>query len=213
MPAFSTIRRALRRRSDRSSRWPRCTNVLYGYGKKTFWNVGGPNQIEEFKVPQKLIKTLSVAYSFPSSCAMDTSGDLAVGILEASGPGSGDVVIFKNASGSGTAYTTPLDEEFFDGYDNQGNLFADDFSGSFALIELPKAALNSNDQNSNTVGFPAPSSGTVPTSPCSIQCERAVSIRRQRNDGDVEGHRIVLGFQRLRADLDRSGPCLLRRCG
>src|ERR1700691_1046642 len=23
-----------------------CTNVLYGYGKKTFWNVGGQNQIE-----------------------------------------------------------------------------------------------------------------------------------------------------------------------
>ncbi|MGC2362419.1 MAG: hypothetical protein WA428_08875 [Candidatus Cybelea sp.] len=132
-----------------------CTNVLYGYGKKTFWNVGGPDQIEEFKVPQKLIKTLSVAYSFPSSCAMDTSGDLAVGILEASGPGSGDVVIFKNASGSGTAYTTPLDEEFFDGYDNQGNLFADGFSGSFALVELPKGSTKFETiKTSNTVGFP-----------------------------------------------------------
>ncbi|MFZ0681964.1 MAG: hypothetical protein WAM84_03695 [Candidatus Cybelea sp.] len=116
-----------------------CTNVLYGYGKKSFWNVGGQDQIEEFKVPQKLLKTLSVAYSFPSSCAMDTSGDLAVGILYASGPGGGDVVIFKNASGSGTVYTTPLDEEFFDGYDNQGNLFADGFTGNrsgFALVEL-----------------------------------------------------------------------------
>ena len=50
-----------------------CTNVLYGYGKKTFWNVGGQNQIEEFQVPQKLIKTLSVAYVFPSSCAMTVS--------------------------------------------------------------------------------------------------------------------------------------------
>jgi hypothetical protein len=120
-----------------------CTNVLYGYGKKTFWNVGGQNQIEEFKVPQTLIKTLSVAYSFPSSCAMNTSGDLAVGILYASGAGGGDVVIFKNASGSGTAYTTPLDEEFFDGYDNQGNLFADGFTGDrqgFALVELSKGS-------------------------------------------------------------------------
>jgi hypothetical protein len=120
-----------------------CANVLYGYGKKTFWNVGGQNQISEFEVPKKPIKTLSVAYSFPSSCAMDTSGDLAVGILEASGPGGGDVVIFKNASGSGTAYATPLDEEFFDGYDNQGNLFADGFTGDrsgFALVELPKGS-------------------------------------------------------------------------
>jgi hypothetical protein len=120
-----------------------CTNVLYGYGKKIFWNVGGSDQITEYKVPKKPIKTLSVAYSFPSSCAMDTSGDLAVGILEASGAGGGDVVIFKNASGSGTAYTTPLDEEFFDGYDNQGNLFADGFTGDrsgFALVELPKGS-------------------------------------------------------------------------
>jgi hypothetical protein len=135
-----------------------CTNVLYGYGKKTFWNVGGQRQIEEFKVPQKLIKTLSVAYSFPSSCAMDTSGDLAVGILYASGAGGGDVVIFKNASGSGTVYTTPLDEEFFDGYDNQGNLFADGFTGDrsgFALVELPKGSSNFETiKTSNIVDFP-----------------------------------------------------------
>jgi hypothetical protein len=118
-----------------------CTNVLNGYGKKTFWNVGGNTQITEYKVPSTPIKTLSVVYSFPSSCAMDTSGDLAVGILYASGAGGGDVVIFKNASGSGTVYTTALDEEFFDGYDNQGNLFADGFTGyrsGFALVELPK---------------------------------------------------------------------------
>ncbi len=135
-----------------------CTNVLYGYGKKTFWNVGGQDQIEEFKVPQKLIKTLSVAYSFPSSCAMDTSGDLAVGVLYASGAGGGDVVIFKNASGSGTAYTTPLDEEFFDGYDNQGNLFADGFTGDrsgFALIELPKGSTKFQTiATSNSPEFP-----------------------------------------------------------
>ena len=135
-----------------------CTNVLYGYGNKTFWNVGGQNQIEEFKIKKKLIKTLSVAYSFPSSCAMNTSGDLAVGILYASGAGGGDVVIFKNASGSGTAYTTPLDEEFFDGYDNQGNLFADGFTGyrsGFALVELPKGSSTFvTIKTSNSVEFP-----------------------------------------------------------
>jgi len=135
-----------------------CTNVLYGYGKKRFWNVGGQDQIEEFRVPQKLLKTLSVNYFFPSSCAMNTSGDLAVGILYASGAGGGDVVIFKNASGSGKAYTTPLDEEFFDGYDNQGNLFADGFTGSrtgFALVELPKGSTKFvTIKTSNAVQFP-----------------------------------------------------------
>jgi hypothetical protein len=73
---------------------------------------------------------------------MNTSGDLAVGIFFESGAGGGDVVIFKNASGSGTVYTTPLDAEYFDGYDNEGNLFADGVtrSGYFALVELPKGS-------------------------------------------------------------------------
>ena len=135
-----------------------CTNVLYGYGKKTFWIVAAYNQITEYKVPQKPIKTLSVSYSVgsPSSCAMDTSGDLAVGILY--GSGGGDVVIFKNASGAGTVYTTPMDEEFFDGYDNQGNLFADGFTGDrtgFALAELPEGGTKfQRITTSNPVGFP-----------------------------------------------------------
>jgi hypothetical protein len=136
-----------------------CTNVLYGYGKKTFWNVGGNTQITEYKVPHTPIKTLSVNYSFPSSCAMDASGNLAVGILYGSSyGGGGQVVIFKNGSGSGTVYTTPLDEEFFDGYDNQGNLFADGFTGyrsGFALVELPKGSSKFETiQTSNAVQFP-----------------------------------------------------------
>ncbi|MFY9740036.1 MAG: hypothetical protein WAK11_13455 [Candidatus Cybelea sp.] len=136
-----------------------CTNVLYGYGKKTFWIVAGPDQIEEFSVPQKRLKTLSIPDSFPTSCAMDTSGDLAVGVYDGSASVSGgDVVIFKNASGSGTVYSTPLDEEFFDGYDTQGNLFADGFTGyrsGFALVELPKGSTKFETiKTSNTVDFP-----------------------------------------------------------
>ncbi len=128
-----------------------CTNVLYGYGKKTFWIVAGDTEINEYKVPQKPIKTLSDSVGQPSSCAMDTSGDLAVGILS-----NGDVVIFKNASGSGTVYTTPLIEEYFDGYDNQGNLFADGFNnGGFELVVLPKGSSTfQRITTSNTVEFP-----------------------------------------------------------
>ena len=134
-----------------------CTNVLYGYGKKIFWNVGGQTQITEYEVPQTPIKTLSAPYSFPTSCAMNASGDLAVGIFFESGAGSGDVVIFKNASGSGTVYTTPLEAEYFDGYDTQGNLFADGLnpSGAFELIELPKGSSKFEGiATSNSVKFP-----------------------------------------------------------
>ena len=119
-----------------------CTNALYGYGKKIVWNPGRTNDlINEYKVPDKLIKSLFLDYTYTSSCAMNTSGDLAVGVLlgNSEGPG-GQVVIFKNATGSGTVYNTPLTKEYFDGYDPSGNLFADGFDSSsynFALVELP----------------------------------------------------------------------------
>ncbi|HEY6327604.1 MAG TPA: hypothetical protein VIW73_13950 [Candidatus Cybelea sp.] len=133
-----------------------CTNVLYGYGKKTFWIVAGATTINEYQVPRKPIKTLSVPYSFPTSCAMDAGGDLAVGIYGTDG--GGDVLIFKNASGTPKAYSTPMDEEFFDGYDNNGNLFADGFTGNrfgFALTELPKGGTKFvTIKTSNSVQFP-----------------------------------------------------------
>src|ERR1700735_4265637 len=59
-----------------------CTNVLYGYGKKIFWNAGRTgNVMTEYKVPSKQIKTLPIDYDVTSSCAMNTAGDLAVGVL------------------------------------------------------------------------------------------------------------------------------------
>jgi hypothetical protein len=119
-----------------------CTNVLYGYGKNIFWNAQRTNDlIVEYQVPDTLLRSLTLGYTFTSSCAMNTNGDLAVGVLlgNSYGPG-GQVVIFKNAQGSGKVYNTPLDKEYFDGYDPSGNLFADgeDVSGNFELVELPK---------------------------------------------------------------------------
>jgi hypothetical protein len=120
-----------------------CTNALYGYGKKIFWNAGRTNElITEYRVPNVQLRTLFLDYTFTSSCAMNASGDLAVGILLGnSGPG-GQVVIFKNASGSGKVYNTPLAKEYFDGYDPSGNLFADGTGPSynFMLVELPKGS-------------------------------------------------------------------------
>jgi hypothetical protein len=121
-----------------------CTNVLYGYGKKIIWNPGRTNElINEYQVPKKLIKSLSLDYTFTSSCAMNTSGDLAIGILLGNSyRAGGQVVIFKNATGAGKVYNTPLNNEYFDGYDPSGNLFADGFTSasSFGLVELPKGS-------------------------------------------------------------------------
>jgi hypothetical protein len=132
-----------------------CTNVLYGYGKKTFWIVAADNQIAEYRVPKKLLRTISDFVGMPSSCAMNTHGDLAVGILV--GADEGDVVIYKNATGSGTPMASGLGEEFFDGYDGEGNLFADGFndSGFFTLVELPHGSGKFQTiATSNTVDFP-----------------------------------------------------------
>ena len=154
------------------------------------WNVGGYDQITEYRVPDKPIKTLSIPGSFPTSCAMNTSGDLAVGVYDGSGDvGGGNVVIFKNASGSGTAYGTPLDEEFFDGYDNQGNLFADGFTGNrsgFALVELPKGGskFETIDQQCGAV----PRLRTVGRhlrDRLRSAIERVLPVQCQRNEGDA----------------------------
>jgi hypothetical protein len=128
-----------------------CTNSLYGYGKKIMWNVGGQTQVTEYRVPDTPIKTLPFPYTFPTSCAMNTSGDIAVGSYD-----NGYVVIYKNATGSGTAYSTPLSSEFFDGYDNQGNLFADGFTNTgFGLAELPNGSSKFRAiTTSNSVQFP-----------------------------------------------------------
>lgn len=122
-----------------------CTNVLHGYGKNIMWNAGRTDDlITEYAVPSnKVLKTLSLDYTFTSSCAMNTDGDIAVGVLLGNSyDNGGQVVIFKGAIGSGKVYNTPLTKEYFNGYDSSGNLFADGFgpSSEFMLVELPKGS-------------------------------------------------------------------------
>jgi hypothetical protein len=115
-----------------------CTNKLFGYGKTTFWIMAAYNQISEYQVGTKLLKSLSVSSNdMPSSCAMNKQGDLAVGMLD--GTDSGDVAIFKGAKGTPTFYKSPLAREYFNGYDPKGNLFFNGFTSGyeFQLEELP----------------------------------------------------------------------------
>jgi len=132
-----------------------CTNVLYGYGKRVFWIVQAHGRIIEYRVPNKFVRKLGDAVGMPSSCAMNTDGDLAVGIF--GGTGRGDVVVYKGATGSGKVYTTQLTAEYFDGYDDRGDLFADgwDSRANFQLVELPKGGSKFKTVTiSNTVKFP-----------------------------------------------------------
>ncbi len=132
-----------------------CTNVLYGYGKGIFWIVASHNRIVEYRAPAKQLRRLSDSVGMPSSCAMNADGDLAVGII--AGSGTGDVVIYKSASGSGTVKTTQLNSVFYDGYDDRGNLFADGWNSSdeSQLVELASGAKAfKRVTTSNTVTFP-----------------------------------------------------------
>jgi hypothetical protein len=74
------------------------------------------------------IKTLSDSYGYPIGCSVDPkTGNLAVANFEGLGSTCmGGIVIYQNASGSGTLYQ---DKDFNyywpPGYDSQGNLFVE----------------------------------------------------------------------------------------
>jgi hypothetical protein len=82
------------------------------------------------------LKTLSEDVGEAAACTVDpTTGDLAITIL-----GAGEVVVFAGGSGSGTTVADGLSSSYFDGYDNQGDLFVDGITSSdaYGVVELPK---------------------------------------------------------------------------
>lgn len=121
--------------------WGECANVLYGVARKTFWVVAADaNSIQKFKVGGSTpIKTLTISAGGPVACAIDpTTHDMAVTILT-----SGKVVIFEGGGGTGTVYSTPLAQAYYDGYDNAGNLFVNGSNGHTAvLVVLEKGRHN-----------------------------------------------------------------------
>jgi hypothetical protein len=120
-------------------------------GARTFWATGS-DEIAEFKVggatPIRVLKT----GPYTSGCAIDpATGDLAaLNVI------SGSVTIFHKARGKGKVFSGS-GEAYFDGYDNQSNLFVDGSSSShgFALVELKKgSSAFVTITTSNTVRFP-----------------------------------------------------------
>lgn len=120
-------------------------------GARTFWATASGG-LAEFKVggetPIRVLKTSA----YTSGCAIDpATGDLAALNLLAGG-----VTIYHKARGKGKVISGPA-EEYFDGYDNQSNLFVDGFSSSHGvvLVELKKGSRTFvTVTTSNTIEFP-----------------------------------------------------------
>ena len=132
-----------------------CGDALYGAAKRDFWVVSsGADEIEEFTVGGTgPIKILSESTGEAAGCAMDpSSGNLAVTLL-----GTGAVVIFTDASGTGTVVADGMASTYFDGYDNKGDLFVDGIteSDTYGVVEMASGSSSFSPVTlSNTIQFP-----------------------------------------------------------
>lgn len=119
-------------------------------------------QIFQYSRTGTLLKTLSDVDGYPVGCAVNKSnGDLAVtNIIDASGGLPGNVVVYANASGSGTEITNPDQSEyFFPAYDRSGNLYVNGFTRSsyiYVLSECPSgsSACHSLSVSGGSLFFP-----------------------------------------------------------
>ena len=119
----------------------------------------GALQLLQYSRTGTLLKTLDDAYGYPASCAFDKHGNLAVSNIESATGTQGNIVIYANASGSGTMYSnSAIYEYFFVGYDPSGNLFFDGTNSSRTssyLAELPAGSSNTTliSLNGGTLGL------------------------------------------------------------
>jgi hypothetical protein len=124
-------------------------------GKKNYWVVAsGADEIEEFAFGgTSPIATLSESTGEPAGCAIDAkTGDLATTIL-----GTGDVVIFTGASGTGTTVSDGLDSSYFDTYDASGNLYVDGIteSDTYGVVEMASGSSSFKAVTlNNSIEFP-----------------------------------------------------------
>jgi hypothetical protein len=123
-------------------------------GKKDFWVVAsGADEIEEFAYGGTTpISTLSESAGEPAGCSLNSKGDLAVSLL-----GTGDVVIFTGAKGTGTTVADGLDSTYFITYDPKGDLFVDGIteSDTYGLSEMAAGQSSFTAVSlPNTIEFP-----------------------------------------------------------
>jgi|SRR5579862_144877 len=106
----------------------------------------GAFQLLEYSRTGTLLNTLDDAYGYPSACAFDKNGNLAVANIESATAGAGNIVVYANATGTGTVYTnSALFLYFFVGYDPNGNLYFDGMDSSRTTSyfgELPQGSSN-----------------------------------------------------------------------
>jgi hypothetical protein len=125
------------------------------------------NQIVQLSRTGSIMNTLTDSYGYPVGCAINpTNGDLAVtDIFDFSG--AGGIILYANASGSGTRITNPAQYEyFFDGYDANGNLYVDGFS--YPSFTFTISVLPSGSSTMSTASI----SGTQPAFPGMVQWYR-----------------------------------------
>jgi hypothetical protein len=125
---------------------------------------GGGHIVEYAHGGTTPINTLSDSSYEPGACSVDpATGDLAVANIVSDSFGQGTLMVFKNASGSGTLYAPPGSGDWFSvntvGYDNKSNIyFAGSCDSAFCAGELANGAsgtenvsLNKSPVNCGTV--------------------------------------------------------------
>jgi hypothetical protein len=110
----------------------------------------GTQQVLEYTRAGKKVASLTDSIGNPVSCAVDAANDLAVtNITGASG--GGQVLLYKNSSGTPTELSNPSQSEYFlDGFDPKGNLFVDGLTSGNTFI-LSECAAGSTSCSTITI--------------------------------------------------------------
>lgn len=173
----------------------------------------GTLQILQYSASGTLLKTLNDPNGDPVGCAVNrANGDLAVtNIFNTSG--NATVEVYSNATGTPTSYSNPSQtENFFDAYDNKGNLYVDGFgSAGFSLSELPNnsSTMHTVNISGGTIDFPGGVNWTttsglvVGDQECngSGSCLYAVSVNG--SSGTITGSTPLTSYNGGSCDVDQ----------
>lgn len=107
----------------------------------------GASQVLQYSRTGTLLNTINIPGEYPASCAVNkATNDLAVTNIESTSGGPGSVMVFKNSTGTPTTYTNAsIYLYFFDGYDNNGNLFFDGMDSSRVVSYFAELSAGSSN--------------------------------------------------------------------